>query len=184
MTFAIGRRFIIVDGVERWKDKELDALAGRVGADAPDTTIAFFAREDGRAEGSQAPARRGQQGGRRHRRRDSVKPWELPKWAVAQARQLGLELTPDAARMLVAHVGERQQRLLRELEKLALGVGAGPATSRRRLDAELVDELTAPPPSARRGRWPTRCSRATPAATRTLLQLRAQGERLPGLSTG
>ncbi|MGA9853703.1 MAG: hypothetical protein WBR29_00300, partial [Gammaproteobacteria bacterium] len=25
MTFAIGRRFIIVDGAERWKDKEMDA---------------------------------------------------------------------------------------------------------------------------------------------------------------
>ena len=23
MTFALGRRFLIVDGVERWKDKEL-----------------------------------------------------------------------------------------------------------------------------------------------------------------
>ena len=36
-------------------------------------------------------------------------------------RELGLELDPDAARALVGHVGDRQQRLLRELEKLALG---------------------------------------------------------------
>src|SRR5204862_2210596 len=26
MTLAVGRRFIVVDGVERWKDRELDAL--------------------------------------------------------------------------------------------------------------------------------------------------------------
>src|SRR5579872_6382109 len=48
MTFAIGRRFVIVDGVERWKDKEMDALAAALGAMAPDTTVTFFAREDGR----------------------------------------------------------------------------------------------------------------------------------------
>src|SRR5690242_17925745 len=47
MTFAIGRRFVIVDGVERWKDKELDVLEAALRAIAPDTTVAFFAREDG-----------------------------------------------------------------------------------------------------------------------------------------
>ena len=48
MTFAIGRRFIIVDGAERWKDKEMDALEAALAAIAPDTTVTFFAREDGR----------------------------------------------------------------------------------------------------------------------------------------
>src|SRR5450755_1911367 len=50
MTFAIGRRFIIVDGVERWKEKELDGLEAALGAIEPETTIAFFAREEGRAK--------------------------------------------------------------------------------------------------------------------------------------
>ena len=61
---------------------------------------------------------------------DGVKPWELPKWVTARARELGLELGPDAARALVAHVGERQQRLLRELEKLASTWRRQPASSR------------------------------------------------------
>ena len=38
-----------------------------------------------------------------------------------QATRLGLSLDAFAAKTLVAQVGERQQRLLRELEKLALG---------------------------------------------------------------
>ena len=39
---------------------------------------------------------------------------------------MGLELDAAAAKALVAQVGERQQRLLRELEKLALeGEGRG-----------------------------------------------------------
>src|SRR5947209_20521139 len=50
MTFAIGRRFIIVDGVEHWKEKDLAPLVASLGAVAPDTTVAFFAREDGRAK--------------------------------------------------------------------------------------------------------------------------------------
>ena len=54
MTFAIGRRFLIVDGVERWKEKELTPLEAALKAIAPDTTVAFFAREDTRAK---APAR-------------------------------------------------------------------------------------------------------------------------------
>src|SRR3954466_6841137 len=46
MTFATGRRFLIVDGVERWKNKEVDASLAKVMASMPpETTIAFFARE-------------------------------------------------------------------------------------------------------------------------------------------
>jgi DNA polymerase-3 subunit delta len=49
MTFALGRRFLIVDGVERWKDKDLGSLQAALAGIAPDTTVAFFAREDTRA---------------------------------------------------------------------------------------------------------------------------------------
>jgi len=48
MTFAIGRRFLLVDGAERWKDKEMDALEAAISGVAPDTTVTFFAREDAR----------------------------------------------------------------------------------------------------------------------------------------
>ena len=55
MTFAMGRRFLVVDGVERWKDAEVEAHLVPALADiAPDTTVAFFAREEGRAK---APAK-------------------------------------------------------------------------------------------------------------------------------
>src|SRR4051794_15677910 len=54
MTFAGGRRFIIVAGVERWRDKDGEKfLAALLGDVPPDTTVAFFAREGGRAK---APA--------------------------------------------------------------------------------------------------------------------------------
>jgi DNA polymerase-3 subunit delta len=53
----------------------------------------------------------------------TVKPWELARWTSEQAARLGLSLDRAAAQALVDHVGERQQRLLRELEKLALNGG-------------------------------------------------------------
>ena len=50
MTFALGRRFIVVDGVERWKEKDLEPLENALSTMTPDTTIAFFAREDSRTK--------------------------------------------------------------------------------------------------------------------------------------
>ena len=183
MTLAIGRRFIVVDGVERWQDKQLDRLIAVMSQMPPDTTVTFFAREDGRVR---APGRlldAVRDAGGEIRAEDGVKPWELPKWVAAQARELGMELAPDAARALVTNVGERQQRLLRELEKLALDLditaGAGPG---QRVSAELVDQLTAP--SAERRAWALAdalLAGEPEPATRVLLALRAQGERLPSL---
>ena len=185
MTFAIGRRFLIVDGVERWKDKEMDALAVSLAAIDPDTTVSFFAREDGRLKAPKRLHEAVTKAGGDVAAERAVKPWELPKWAVAQAKQLGLVLTPDAARMLVAHVGERQQRLLRELEKLALEFDQPPPgqpLTSMQIDADTVLELTAA--SAERKAWALAdalLSGSAEAATRTLLQMRAQGERVPGL---
>ena len=177
MTFALGRRFIVVDGVERWKDKDLESLEAALGAIPPETTVAFFAREDTRLK---APKRlhdavRGASGD--ISAEDSVKPWELPNWVLARARELGLQLEPDAARALVAHVGERQQRLLRELEKLALATGPG-----GRVDVAEIEAQTAP--SAERKAWSLADALVAgdaPAASRIYLTLRSQGERLPGL---
>jgi DNA polymerase-3 subunit delta len=180
MTLTLSRRFIIVDGVERWKDKELDALAAALGAMPPDTTIAFFAREESRYKAPDRLHAAVRDVGGDISPEVSVKPWELPKWATARARELGLELDPDGARALVRHVGERQQRLLRELEKLALG--ADDDMPVEPLDAEAVERLTAS--SAERRAW-TVADAVVAGEARTAvtayLGLRQQGERLPGL---
>jgi DNA polymerase-3 subunit delta len=177
MTLVIGRRFIIVDGVERWKDKDLAPLEAALKGMPPDTTLALFAREDGRAKAPPRLHEAIRKAGGDVSAEDSLKPWELPKWVIARGRELGLTLDPDAARALVGHVGDRQQRLLRELEKLALGADAG-AT----IDAEQIEELTAA--SAERRAWTVADALVAgdaQAATRAFLELRAQGERVPGL---
>jgi DNA polymerase-3 subunit delta len=181
MTFAIGRRFLIVDGVERWKEKELEQLISVLAQMPPDTTVAFFAREDGRLKASPALITAVKKAGGHVDVEQGVKPWELPKWVINQARELKLNLTPDAARTLVAGVGERQQRLLRELEKLALDLVEGDEPVD--VDTDTVIELTAV--SAERKAWSladAMVSGDVAKATITYLRLRNQGERLAGLT--
>jgi DNA polymerase III subunit delta len=177
MTFAIGRRFIIVDGVERWKDQDMEVLEGALQGIAPETTAAFFAREEGRLK---APARLHEavrKAGGDISAEETVKPWELPKWTMAQAKAAGLQMEPEAARTLVGLIGGRQQRLLREIEKLALAHGQA-----ARVDRESIEELVAP--SAERRAWSLADSLLSgdgQVATASYLALRAQGERLSGL---
>ena len=121
MTFALGRRFVIADGVERWKDADvavvLDAMRG---IDPATLTVAFFGREEGRYKVPAALRKAVEAAGGQIAEESAVKARELPRWLVARAAELGVELDLQAARALVAHVGDRQQRLQRELEKLAL----------------------------------------------------------------
>ena len=68
MTFAIGRRFLVVDGAERWKEADVKQhLVPALEAIAPDTTIAFFGRDEGRFKVSPALVE-GRREGRRRRR--------------------------------------------------------------------------------------------------------------------
>jgi DNA polymerase III subunit delta len=178
MTFATGRRFLIVDGVERWKDKEVEAqLAPLLASMPPETTVAFFAREEGRTKTPAALHAAVKAAGGDISAEGAVKPWELAKWVRERARQLGLDLDPAAAQALIAHVGDRQQRLQRELETLALDVGSG-----AHVGADEVEERAAD--SAERKIWSLAdllVAGDAAGATRCYLELRAQGERLPGL---
>jgi DNA polymerase-3 subunit delta len=177
MTFAIGRRFLIVDGVERWKAADMRVIEPVLKALPPETTVVFFGREEGRTKVSDRLIAAVRAAGGDISTEMTVKPWELPRWAVGQARALGLELHPAAARALVNHVGERQQRLLRELEKLALELGEG-----TRIGLEQIEEITAS--SAERKSWTLAdalVARDGASATRAYLELRQQGERLAGL---
>jgi DNA polymerase-3 subunit delta len=180
MTFAIGRRFVIADGVERWKDAEAEQVAAALaGVDPESLTVAFFAREEPRSR-YKVPAglvKAVKAAGGPIAEESQVKPRELPRWVTQHASELGLELDNQAARALLAQVGDRQQRLLRELEKLALEHGAG-----ARIGVEEVQESCAS--SVERKVWTLADAVAAgdrKAATRLLMELRGQGERLPGL---
>jgi len=178
MTFAIGRRFVIADGVERWKDADAEQVAAALaGVDPESLTVAFFAREEGRFKVPESLVKAVKAADGAIAEESQVKPRELPRWLSARAKELELDLDNQAARALIAQVGDRQQRLLRELEKLALE--HGPGTS---IGVEEVQESCAS--SAERKVWTfadavVAGDRKT--AMRLLMELRGQGERLPGL---
>jgi DNA polymerase-3 subunit delta len=178
MTFAMGRRFVIADGVERWKEADVEPVATALKGADPDTlTVAFFAREEGRYK---APAKLHEvvdQAGGQIAAELNVKAWDLPKWLVEQADTLELDLDRDGAKLLVAQVGDRQQRLVRELEKLALEHGP-----HAHIGVEEVEESCAT--SAERKVW-TLADAIVAGDRRTsvalLMELRLQGERVTGL---
>jgi DNA polymerase-3 subunit delta len=181
MTFAVGRRFIVVDGAERWKDADVKThIVPALAAIAPDTTVAFFAREEGRFKVSAALGDAVERAGGSVAAERTLKPRELPRWLQAEAKKLGVELQRDGAQALVTLVGERQQRLLREVEKLALELGEG-----ARIGADEVEQAAAH--SSEREVWglvDALVAGDGEAAMRAYLGLEAQGEsvtRLVGL---
>ncbi len=124
MTLAIGRRVIMVEGVERWRQADVEKqLVPAIRHMPPDTTLALFAREDARAKAPAAVHEAVRRAGGQVVAQMTVRPWELAKWARDQAARLGLSLDGAAAKALVAQVGERQQRLLREAREARPGGG-------------------------------------------------------------
>ena len=118
LTFDPGVRYLLVDGVGAWRPAALAPLE-RALEDLPhDTVLVLIAR--GRAPRQLRKAV--EKAGGEVREYAAPKPWELPKWCVERGRELGIQLEPEAAKELVTLVGTSQQRLSRELEKLALAL--------------------------------------------------------------
>jgi DNA polymerase-3 subunit delta len=181
MTLMVGRRVILVEGVERWKQAEVEqALVPALQAMPPDTTVALFAREEGRAKAPAALHAAVKRAGGQVVAQATVKPWDLPKWVRAQAARMGIELDVAAANALVGQVGERQQRLLRELEKLALELEGDPPS---RVSVEDVEARAAHSAQYRAyALADALVGGDSREATRVYVRLREQGERLAGLT--
>ncbi len=182
MTFAIGRRVIVVDGVERWKQAEVEQhLVPAMKEMPPDTTVALFAREENRSKAPAAVHDAVKRAGGQIVAQATVKPWELGKWARAQGARMGVELDAAAANALVAQVGGRQQRLLRELEKLALEVEIEGET--QRVSVEEIERRAAHSAEYRSfALADALVGGDTAQATLSYLRVRRQGERLAGLT--
>jgi DNA polymerase III subunit delta len=136
LTFATGGdRYLLADNVEAWKAGDLEALERELAAIPEGTVLVLIAR-------GKPPAQRLvkaiEKAGGEHREYAAPKPWQMPKWVAERAREEGLNLDQEAAKALVAAVGTRQQRLAREIERLAIL-----AHPRVQLSAEEVTRLAA-----------------------------------------
>ena len=189
MTLAIGRRVIIVEGIERWRDADVvKHLAPAMAQMPPETTVALFAREEARAKAPAAVHAAVKAAGGQIVAQMTVKPWELAGWAREQGARLGLALDVAAAKALVAQVGERQQRLLRELEKLALEGDAPVAGRADGVPARRVEVGEIESRAAHSAEWrafalaDALVGADARGSLRTYLRLREQGERPAGLT--
>ena len=118
LSFETATRYLLVEDVCAWKAAELAPLESALKELPPETVLVLIAR--GKAPKSLSKAT--EKAGGEIREYAAPKPWELPKWSVGHARELGLQLDQEAAKELVTRVGSSQQRLSRELEKIALAV--------------------------------------------------------------
>ena len=118
LTFATGTRYLLAEDAAAWKAAEIAPLTAALAAMPPDVVLVLIVR----GKPLKGLAKAVQEAGGEVREHAAPKPWELPRWAVGQARELGLRLDPDAAKLLIAIVGSGQQRLAREIEKLAIAL--------------------------------------------------------------
>ena len=118
LSFDPGTRYLMVDDVAAWKAAQLSPLEDALKDLPPETVLVLIARGKATKQLSKAV----ETAGGEVREYAAPKPWELPKWCVGHARELGLQLDSEAAKELVARVGTSQQRLSRELEKIGIAL--------------------------------------------------------------
>jgi DNA polymerase-3 subunit delta len=135
MSLTESRRYLLADGVERWRDKQLDAVIAALGELPPDLSVVLIARA--KAPPKLAKAVRAA-GGEVHEF-EAPKAREMPRVLVADAQRLGFRLEPAAARMMVDRMGANPQRLQNELERLALWAGEGGEVRATDLGAMIAD---------------------------------------------
>lgn len=135
MSLIGGRRYLLADGVERWREKQLSAVAAALAELPPDLTLVLIARDKAPAKLRKAVEAAA---GEVHEF-TAPKAREMPRALVADAQRLGFRLEPAAARMLVERMGANPLRLRQELERLALWAGEGGEVGAADLAAMVAD---------------------------------------------
>jgi DNA polymerase-3 subunit delta len=139
MSLSESRRYLLADGVERWREAQLEAVATALTELPPDLSVVLIAR--GKAPAKLARAVKATDG--EIHEFEAPKPREMPRVLVGEAKRLGFRLDPAAARMLVGRMGANPSRLRHELERLALWAGEGGEVSAADLDAMVADTTEA-----------------------------------------
>ena len=135
ISLIASRRYLLIDGVESWGKGDAEKAVQALGQIPPETTVALVAH--GKPPGGVAKAV--EKAGGEVLSFALPRERDLPKQLVADARELGFELDPAAARLLVGRLGPRPMRLRTELERLALWAGEGGSVGVDDLEAMISD---------------------------------------------
>lgn len=176
MSLTESRRYLLADGVERWRDRQLEAVAAALAGLPPDLSVVLIARAKAPAKLVKAvKAAKGE-----IHEFEAPKARDMPRLLIADAKRLGFRLDPAAARMLVDRMGANPQRLGNELDRLALWVGEGGEVGAADLGAMIADTSEAVV-------WALSdalLERDAAAALRISERLISQGENVTGLIYG
>lgn len=136
---AGGGRLVLVEGVERWKKEDADAVAAYVADPVPGAVLALVAEEAPKSSAlAAAVAKAGQV-----LTYEAPKPRDLPAWVRSHLERLEAKIDADAARALVEIVGDDLGTLAAEADKLAAWA-AGEPIERRHVEALAIPSQEAP----------------------------------------
>ncbi len=135
MSLMDSRRYLLADGIERWRDKQLEPVLAALGELPPDLTLVLICRDKPAAKLLKAVKAAA---GEVHEF-EAPKARDMPRVLVAEAQRMGLRLEPAAARMLVDRMGANPVRLGNELERLALWAGEGGSVGADDLEEMVTD---------------------------------------------
>jgi DNA polymerase-3 subunit delta len=176
MSLMDSRRYLLADGVERWRDRQLDTVVAAIADLPPDLTVVLIARAKAPAKLSKAvKAAKGE-----IHSFEAPKAREMPRLLVGDAQRLGFRLEPAAARILVDRMGANPVRLQHELERLSLWAGEGGEVGVDDLGAMIAD-------TSEEAVWSLSdalLERDAGGALRTSERLISQGENVTGLIYG
>ncbi len=135
MSLTESRRYLLADGVERWRERQLEAVVAAIAELPPDLSVVLISRAKAPAKLARAVK---SAGGEVHEF-ETPKPRDMPRLLAGEAQRLGFALEPAAARLLVERMGANPLRLQRELERLALWAGENGSVSATDLEAMIAD---------------------------------------------
>lgn len=136
MSLIPGRRYLLADEIEKWGKRQAATVTEALLAAPAETTVVLIARGKVPAGIQEAVHKIGG---------DSLgykapEGSELVGHLVAEANRRGLTLEPEAARLMIARLGERLTRLANELDRLALWAGVGGQVTPEDLAEMIHDE--------------------------------------------
>jgi DNA polymerase III subunit delta len=139
MSLTGSRRYLLADGVERWRDRQLGEVVDALAQLPLDLTLVLIARDKAPEKLRKAVEA---VSGEVHEFA-APSPRAMPRALVAEAGRLGFTLEPGAARALVDRMGANPVRLANELRRLALWAGEGGEVTLEDLDAMVADSSEA-----------------------------------------
>ena len=173
LSLTTARRYLLADHVERWSDADQRSVAEALASLPEDLTVVLIAH--GKPSSKLSSAVR--EAGGELLSYEAPRQRDLPRRLLADAKQRGFNLDPDAARMLAQRIGANPLRLAGELDRLALWAGEGGDVSAADLDAMVSDASEAAVWSLSDALLESDAEQALAISERLL----AQGENVTGL---